>query len=274
MATDFQTAALTSLPPYWVRALGSAPGFDDQIELTAGASKMMRELARGAQVDLALRMMFASGSLFEQALTQEPKGWTDASVRQMVTLRGTLIGDSLGVEDFVAPRLEMLKRIYRTGTGGFLGLEIKDPTGVSTWINTTQGSANVVANAIKNDPNPEVRIMLLKILSDVAVPGAWITAIKQSAALETLDSQLPRTQWSSDSGEDLAYRKTLQGLSDSAKGRIDSTLAQAATGALPNLADMPAVPPPPKPPYKRAELVWGAVAGLVGGVLWALTHPR
>jgi len=254
---------------YWTKANGTL----------AGAQGAMSRLIAAAAISPPVRQAFAVNSIFETAMI------VDQTRSDVLMAQNAVLFTYTGIEavfgeryEHRTPRQLMLDGIYDVATGGWWGY--KDPSGVTKWLRSVDVSAGAVAGTLKGDPSPDVRAAMLKILRDVAIPEYWASFLKTSRVFETLDSQLPTTQWNKyDTIADLAARKVLQSLSASAQGRVEADLAQYAMTQLPTFptgdGKQAATLPPAKTPWYRSLKTLSATAiGLVSGAYAAHRRSR
>lgn len=254
---------------YWTKATGTL----------AEAQEAMARLIAIAGVSPPARQAFAANSIFETAMVVDQTRSDILMSQSAALLTYTGIEAVFGQKyEHRTPRQIMLDGIYDAATGGFWG--VKDPAGVTPWLHSVDVSAGAVAGTLKGDPSPDVRAAMLKMLRDIAIPEYWASFLKTSRVFETLDSQLPATQWNKfDAVADLAARKVLQSLSASANGRIEAALAQNAMTQLPTFptgdGKAAATLPPAKTPWYRNFKAMSATAiGLVSGAYAAHRRSR
>lgn len=211
--------------------------------------------------------VFARSSVFEQCLVADPA--SEVARRSLLAVGAFTTATMLDADSGGrALREIMLDGIYKAGNGGFFSQ--KDPSGLTSWLNSVSVAAGGAAGVIVGDTNPGAVASLLKIIRDLALPVFWLSFLTNQRAFATLDSRLSTTIWSSTQASDLASRVTLKALSAAAAGRVSADLARLAQATLPvfptgdgsNVATTPA---PPKSWYRRGD-IWGGIGvGLLTG---------
>lgn len=232
------------------------------------AARAMKELISQCGANTFTRTdVFARSSVFEQCLAADQSA---ERIRNILLHESGPVNASImldGDSGARALREIMLDGIYQAGNGGFFSQ--KDPSGLTSWLNSVSVAAGAAAGVLHGDTNPGAVASLLKIVRDLALPMFWVTFFTNQRSFAILDSRLPTTVWSSNTVSDYSSRVTLKALSAAAAGRVATDLARYAQGTLPTFptgtGDVPTTPAPPKAWYRRGE-VWGLSAiGLVGG---------
>jgi hypothetical protein len=280
------------LKTYWTAANGNETSLGRLIYAdTADAQQAIDDLAYHAQGDADLRRAIAQAGLFELAISVESIGETDELMQQRAerdpACRGMLQAKSC---DPRPPRLLMLTRVWEAGSGEALFQFVRVP--VTEWLHSAQVAGTFMHTTITGDPNPSMRAIALKIVSDLAIPVEWLQEFKLQRTFETLADQLPRQQWSPVAGTDLSIRQNLQGLLAKAQGRVDAELAKTQLAQAGDLTQLTSklssmgftapttgngqaaltAPAPPVIWYKNPKLISAGVLGLVGGLLAAHGH--
>jgi hypothetical protein len=267
------------------------------------ARSAMGEFMRAGLFDASTRAAFASSGLFEQALSTESGGLAG----ELASIKAHQAAVASGFGDFSrpdSPRKIMLDGLYEWGTGRGTGgirslarsfIEKPQPSGVIPWLHGSSGFLHVLSNtnsgalmssAITNDPDVNVRISALKILTDVAYPAEWIEVFRAARTFASLDEQVPVKTWRVDQGADLATREALKSLSNRAQGRVQQVAAQFALASggidLTQMASFSAgdgtvmaALPMNLPPWYTDPRVWGVgLLGILGGAVGAAKRHR
>lgn len=211
--------------------------------------------------------VFARSSVFEQCLAADPN--TELARRQLLGA-GSFVTATMRDADSGGRALReiMLDGIYKAGNGGFFSQ--RDPSGLTSWVNSVSVAGGVAAGVLVGDTNPGSVAALLKIVRDLALPVFWLSFLTNQRVFATLDSRLPTTVWSSTQASDLSARVTLQALNAAAAGRVATDLAKLASATLPTFltgdgANAATTPAPAKPWYRRGDIWAGSAIGLVAG---------
>lgn len=232
-----------------------------------GVRAMKELVAQCASNAFTRTDVFARSSVFEQCLAADPA--TETARRTMLAA-GAIVAQTMRDADSGGRALReiMLDGIYQAGNGGFFSQ--KDPSGLTSWLNSVSVAAGGAAGVIHGDTNPGAVASLLKIVRDLALPVFWVTFLMNQRSFAILNSRLPTTVWGSNAVSDYASRVTIQALSASAEGHVGELARLMATGATfptfpTGTGDAATTPAPPKAWYRRGE-VWGLSAiGVVGG---------
>jgi len=242
-------------------------GHDGGAAIHAFASEAIFEAALGEGFSGTVDWLILNGRGNAKALDGGPITWP------------LIMGSTLPIESKPL-RLIMLEGIYQAARGGLFTQP--DPTGVTPWLRSAGVAGALVGSALMKDPCADVRVILLKIIGELAIPAEWAQVLLEMRVFESLADQLPRTIWSVEPTTDLRYRSQLQGLSFGAQTRVSAIAAQAG---MPDLAALgwanpltgdgknaPTPPPPPKAWYRNGPVLSAGALGLLVGAM--VKYPR
>lgn len=290
IVVDYLAYAKSSKAQFQSLARLGAQAIQPFAEHLATAAIAMKELVYQATNDMGVRHdVFAAQGILSLVLFQEPLGYTD----QLLAMKGvgySWVDAFLSTVDGSIGQI-MLDGIYEAGNGGFVSK--KDPTGVTSWIESAPLAGAPFEYAIRTSGDPFIVSAGLRILADLAIPTEWITIVTNARVFDSLRERLATGPWG------MGTRIVIQALTNRAEGHIQQIASQVATvgfsldqlgpgvdmSALAALGytnvttgnglPTPTTPPPPKAWYRRGEL-WsaGVFGAILGGITAAKPLPR
>ncbi len=286
-ATDAVNAYAT-LQSFWSSS-------DQPIVSSAGPiNQAMKTLMRSVWLDPSLRAsLFVSNAVFSTALLDDDpaiqrnfdlssigpgfqasstpfSGDFYAALRDYDVVRDTFPTTDLNLYD--SPRKIMLREI-RLDIGQSFWHDA-DPTGLASWLLSSDVAGTAIANTVASDPDPEVRLEALTFLNKVAYPVEWQPQL--NTALAKLFEVLPQLQmWQKDATIDAGLRSTLYAAAKTLQSTISIQAAQIASKKLPLLpatfgdGKTSQMVPPASRAWWANWMVWASgLVGVAGGA-WA-----
>lgn len=218
------------------------------------------------------KLLFASQSVFTNALTQEPQQESViAGIIAQHSSGGFFNFDPLGLSDTYKgpPRWHILTALKTAIWGGFINLP--DPTGLANWVGLIAPAGDAIGKCISSDPEPIVRAAALDLLKSVNWPVQWVQSVL--SGLGGLDDAIASSNW------DQTTRASLSALSKDVRARA-LTVANAAQNAhfttiKTNTGEDIQITDAPDKPWWKNPGVWSAGAiGTLIGVLEALRRSK
>jgi hypothetical protein len=288
---------------YWAYAASGniANGAEARSRL-ATAQSAMDHLAWHAVTDDDYKAVIREFALVEGALTLERGGITDDFCAGTKPLAPDFELDLDLDDDQKPPRVILLQAMHSAIKGEFF--RNPDTRGVVPWLNSIDGGAAAFASTIGHDHLPIVWFQVFGILLSTALPARWVLTPPPLFGAEPAPSQLivetqrfvnglstmtlkyPESRGAARGNFPMPQelRAALNQAATQAYGRLDQARADAARALsqLPQSAggggiQIPAdlmVSAPKRPWYRDGKIIAGALAGLVGGAVYANKSAR
>lgn len=228
------------------------------------AMRAMKELCAASASNPYTRLnVFAASAVFETSLLGQDAVITqrilDAARARAGIARATLMQADSKMR---SPRQIMLDAIYSAGTGGLFSPQ--DASGLTSWLKSVDAASAAISSTIQADPEAGVRLSILQIIRDLAIPLKLAVLLKEQRTFEALASVLVS------SGFTQQQRSALLEFSVDAQARVERTF-QASLPSFPTGDGALVQTLPPALPWYKQPMVAGIsiVGAIVGGALGA-----